>query len=60
MINKLVYGMFLMQNQYNANNSIFIDDSQKYSDNGYVPDWQFMEDYIKSLHHKPLTTELMV
>ena len=20
------------------------------------PDWQFMEDYIKSLHHKPLTT----
>lgn len=23
----------------------------------YVPDWQFMEDYIKSLHHKPLTTK---
>ena len=21
------------------------------------PDWQFMEDYIKSLHHKPLTTK---
>jgi len=21
-----------------------------------IPDWQFMEDYIKSLHHKPLTT----
>ena len=25
------------------------------SDGG--PDWQFMEDYIKSLHHKPLTTK---
>lgn len=22
-----------------------------------TPDWQFMEDYIKSLHHKPLTTK---
>lgn len=22
-----------------------------------LPDWQFMEDYIKSLHHKPLTTK---
>jgi hypothetical protein len=21
------------------------------------PDWQFMEDYIKSLHHKPITTK---
>ena len=26
-------------------------------DDGYIPDWQFMEDYIKSLHHKPLTTK---
>ena len=24
---------------------------------GGNPDWQFMEDYIKSLHHKPLTTK---
>ena len=43
--------------QHNNNGSIFIDDTKKYSDNGYVPDWQFMEDYIKSLHHKPLTTK---
>lgn len=26
-------------------------------DNDGNPDWQFMEDYIKSLHHKPLTTK---
>lgn len=26
-------------------------------DGTYEPDWQFMEDYIKSLHHKPLTTK---
>ncbi len=43
--------------QRNADGSIFIDDTKKYSDKGYVPDWQFMEDYIKSLHHKPLTTK---
>ena len=43
--------------QHNADGSIFIDDTKKYSDEGYVPDWQFMEDYIKSLHHKPLTTK---
>ena len=43
--------------QHNADGSIFIDNTKKYSDDGYVPDWQFMEDYIKSLHHKPLTTK---
>lgn len=34
-----------------------IDDSKKYSENGYIPDWHWMENYIKSLHHKPLTTK---
>ncbi len=35
----------------------FIDKTCRYSDEGYVPDWKFMTDYIKSLHHKPLTTK---
>ena len=26
-----------------------IDDNRTYSDSGYIPDWQFMEDYINSL-----------
>ena len=34
-----------------------IDNKKKYSEEGYIPNWQFMEDYIKSLHHKPLTTK---
>lgn len=34
-----------------------IDTNYEYSDEGYIPDWLFMEDYIKSLHYKPLTTE---
>ena len=43
--------------QHNADGTPFIDTDKKYSDNGYVPDWKFMEDYIKSLKHKPLTTQ---
>lgn len=27
------------------------------TNDGYVPDWQLMEDYIKSLHHKTITTQ---
>lgn len=42
--------------QNNADGTPFFDEDKKYSDDGYVPDWKFMEDYIKSLHHKPLTT----
>ena len=32
--------------------------SETYSDDGYIPDWQYMEDYIKSLHSKPITTKI--
>lgn len=40
----------------NDDGTIYNDTSKKYSDDGYVPDWQWMQNYIKSLHHKPLTT----
>lgn len=43
--------------QRNTDGSPIIDESLCFSDDGYVPDWQFMENYIKSLHHKPLTTQ---
>lgn len=33
----------------NEDNSPVIDTSKKYSDEGYIPDWEFMENYIKSL-----------
>lgn len=35
--------------KYNLNKTVFIDETKKYSDEGYVPDWEFMESYIKSL-----------
>ena len=44
--------------KYNSDRTPFIDGNKTYSDEGYIPDWQFMEDYIKSLHHKPITTKV--
>lgn len=45
--------------QINKDNGEYtIDKNKTYSDEGYIPDWQFMEDYIKSLHHKPITTNI--
>lgn len=41
-----------------SNGKYIIDENRTFSDEGYIPDWQFMEDYIKSLHHKPITTKV--
>ena len=43
--------------KYNTDKTPFIDETHEYSEKGYVPDWEFMENYIKSLHSKPLTTQ---
>lgn len=40
-----------------SNNLPIIDETYEFSDEGYIPDWKFMENYIKSLHYKPLTTK---
>lgn len=42
--------------QHNSDGIPVIDADKTYSDEGYIPDWQFMEDYIKSLHSEPITT----
>lgn len=41
------------------NNNPIIDDTHKFSPDGYVPDFEFMENYIKSINHKPITTSNM-
>lgn len=53
----LPYIELMLPVQRDKNNNPIIDATHKYSDEGFVPDWQFMEDFIKSLHHKPLTTK---
>lgn len=42
----------------NGNKTPKIDPTHKYSEEGYIPDFECMENYIKSLHHKPLTTKV--
>ena len=42
--------------QRDTNGTPIIDRSHKYSNAGFIPDWQFMSDYVKSLHHKTPTT----
>lgn len=44
--------------QHNEDGSLVIDANKNYSDDGYVPDWEFMEDYIKSLHCESITTQI--
>lgn len=44
--------------KHNDDGSIYIDKDCKYTDEGYVPDWQFMEQYIKDLHYKPIKTDI--
>ena len=35
--------------KHNADGTVYIDSMKKYSEYGYMPDWQFMEGYIKAL-----------
>lgn len=57
-VKKFGKSVFRFPVQHNADGSILIDNSKTYSDDGYIPDWQYMEDYIKSLHSKPITTKI--
>lgn len=64
---KYAYGRKVTENKYmndivklpietDEEGKPIVDVSRKYSKDGYFPDWQWMKNYIKSLHHKPLTT----
>ena len=57
LIDRIQETMMKLPIQHNPDRTPYIDTNHTYSEDGYVPDWQFMEDYMKSLHHKPLTTK---
>ncbi len=46
-------------NQNNIRNTVIKLPSKQLESGEFIPDWQFMEDYIKSLHHKPITTKIV-
>lgn len=37
---------------HNADGSICIDDEKKYSDDGYIPDWEYMSAYMETIEEK--------
>ncbi len=37
---------------YDNSGAIYIDDKKEYSDDGFVPDWSFMERYMQSMEDK--------
>ena len=41
-----------------SNGLPIIDEKKTYSDKGYIPDWNMMESYIKSLKSKRITTKI--
>jgi hypothetical protein len=42
----------------NSDETPVIDSKRQYSAEGFIPDWRWMEDYIKSLRHKSISTKL--
>lgn len=55
--NKYMNDTIKLPIQHNSDRTPYIDPTCTCSEAGYVPDWEFMENYIKSLHYKPLTTK---
>ncbi|MCY6356610.1 restriction endonuclease subunit S [Clostridium sp. ZS2-4] len=43
----------------NEDGTYLIDTNKKYSNDGYVPDWDWMNSYIESLNNTPLTTTIL-
>ena len=37
---------------HDDNGAIFIDEKKEYSDSGYMPDWNYMENYMQSMEDK--------
>lgn len=54
---KYMNDMVKLPIQRDSSGTPLIDKTKKYSADGYIPDWKWMENYIKSLHYRPLTTQ---
>lgn len=49
---------FYLPIQHNYDGTPILDEKKTFSDDGYIPDWQFMESYIKSLNCEPPKTKI--
>ena len=48
----------LLPVRHDENGAAITEQECRFSAEGYLPDWKWMEAYIKSLHFKPLTTKI--
>lgn len=53
----LTKSQILLPIKKDKNDKPIIDDTLKYNENGYIPDWDFMEKYIKSLDYNKINTK---
>ena len=51
---RLQYETLVLPIQRDSNNIPIIDETNKFHKNGYIPDWKYMEEYIKSLPYGDL------
>ncbi len=55
---RMVYSEINLPIKQDDHGNAVIDNECKYSCKGYVPDWKYMEKYIKSLHYKRVSTSI--
>lgn len=55
---RMIYSELKLPIRQDKNGDAIIDEEKKYSQEGYIPDWEYMEKYIKSIHYKKITTSV--
>lgn len=55
---RMVFSELRLPIMQKSNGEPVIDKNKNYSPNGYVPDWEYMEQFVKRLHYKKITTKI--
>ncbi len=55
---RMVYSELKLPIVQDENGEAVIDAKKRYSKDGYIPDWKYMEQFIKKLHYKKVTTSI--
>ena len=55
---RMVTSVLKLPIMQDENDNPIIDEKKKYSKEGYIPDWNWMEKYIKSIHYKHITSSI--
>lgn len=55
---RMIYSEIKLPIKQDKNGNAIVDVERKYSRDGYIPDWKYMEEYIKRLHYKKITTSV--